>query len=47
MAVHGFTIVQLVELVMAGLATTTAERIGGTEIARMRITAGGLRAIGD
>jgi len=28
MAVHGFTIVQLVELVTDGLATTTAERIG-------------------
>ena len=43
MAVHGFTIVQLVELVTAGLAITTAGRIGGGEIARMRITAAGLR----
>jgi hypothetical protein len=49
MLAHGFTIAQVVELVNAGLATTTAERCvaGGrsTEIARVRITEAGRRAL--
>jgi hypothetical protein len=42
---HGFTINQIVELVRAGLASATAERVvasGGTiEVARVRITEAG------
>jgi hypothetical protein len=41
MLAHGFTIPQLVELVRAGLATATTERVTGNkamEIARVRIT---------
>ena len=45
---HDFTIAQMVELVRAGLATATAERMvdGGKaiEIARVRITEVGRRA---
>jgi hypothetical protein len=49
MLAHGFTIPQMVELVHAGLATATAERvIAGRrtiEIARVRITAAGRRVL--
>jgi hypothetical protein len=45
MLAHGFTIVMLVELVRAGLATATSERVvaGGRtiEVARVRITGAG------
>jgi hypothetical protein len=49
MLAHGFTIPQMVELVRAGLATATAERVvAGSrkiEVARVRITdAGGGRS---
>jgi hypothetical protein len=51
MLAHGFTIAQVVELVRAGLATATAERIvaGGCtlEVARARITEAGRRALAD
>jgi hypothetical protein len=49
MLAHGFTVAQMVELVTAGLATATAERVvaGGLTIgvARMRITEAGRRAL--
>lgn len=49
MLAHGFTIPLMVELVRAGLATATAERMvaGGKamEIARVRITEAGRRAL--
>jgi len=42
MIAHGFTVEQMVELVSAGLATATAERVVGGrrafEVARVRIT---------
>jgi hypothetical protein len=42
MLVHGFTILQMVELVRAGLATATAESVMAAgrkaEVARVRIT---------
>ncbi len=45
MLAHGFSIDMMVELVNAGLATATAERVvaGGTtiEVARVRITEAG------
>jgi hypothetical protein len=45
MIAHGFTIEQLVELVRAGLATATAERVvvgrRAIEVARVRITEAG------
>jgi hypothetical protein len=45
MIAHGFTVPQMVELVCAGLATATAERVvaGGKmiEVARVRITGEG------
>jgi hypothetical protein len=48
---HGFTTEQIVELIRAGLATATAERVvaGGKaiEVARVKITEAGRRAIGD
>jgi hypothetical protein len=47
MLAHGFSIEQMVELVNAGLATATAERVvaGGRsmEVARVRITEAGRR----
>jgi hypothetical protein len=50
MLAHGFTIAQLVELVRAGLATATAQRVraGGQllEVATLRITEAGRRAVG-
>jgi hypothetical protein len=50
MLAHGFTVAQMVELVRAGLASATAERvIAGrrtVEVARVRITAAGRRALG-
>jgi hypothetical protein len=49
MLAHGFSIEQLVELVRAGLATATAERlVAGSrkiEVARVRITDAGRRAL--
>jgi hypothetical protein len=51
MLAHGFSVEQTVELVRAGLATTTAERMvaGGKtiEVARVRITEAGRRALAD
>jgi hypothetical protein len=48
---HGFTVPQMVELMRAGLATATAERVvaGGRmmEVSRVRITGSGRRAIAD
>jgi hypothetical protein len=45
MVAHGFTIPQMVELVHAGLATVTAERVLAgrrtIEVARLRITEAG------
>ena len=49
MIAHGFTVEQMVELVRAALATTTAERIvAGSrcfEVATLRITYAGRRAL--
>jgi hypothetical protein len=49
MLAHGFTIAQMVELVRAGLATATAERVVAGrrtfEVARVRITEEGRRAL--
>ncbi len=49
MIAHGFTIEQMVELVRAGLASATAERVVAgrrtMEIARVRITEAGRRAL--
>jgi hypothetical protein len=49
MLAHGFTVPQMVELVRAGLATATAERVRAgsktIEVARMRIAAEGRRAL--
>jgi hypothetical protein len=49
MLAHGFTVAQMVELVRAGLATATAERVvAGSrtiEVARVRITEAGRRAL--
>jgi hypothetical protein len=49
MIAHGFTIPQMVELVRAGLATTTAERVmagrKAMEVATLRITAAGRKAL--
>jgi hypothetical protein len=51
MLAHGFSIPQLVELVRAGLASATAERVvAGSrtfEIARVRITEAGQKALGS
>jgi hypothetical protein len=51
MLAHGFTIEQMVELVRAGLATATAERMvaGGKtiEVARVRITEAGRRVLAN
>jgi hypothetical protein len=51
MLAHGFTTEQMVELVRAGLATATAERVvaGGktVEVARVRITDAGRRALAN
>jgi hypothetical protein len=49
MLAHGFTIAQMVELVRAGLASATTERVVAgrrtMEIARVRITEAGRRAL--
>jgi hypothetical protein len=51
MLAHGFSIVMLVELVNAGLANVTTERVvaGGRtiEVARVRITEAGRPALAD
>jgi membrane carboxypeptidase/penicillin-binding protein PbpC len=51
MLAHGFTIDVLVELVRAGLATATSERVvaGGRtiEVARVRTIRAGRRALAD
>jgi hypothetical protein len=48
---HGFTTPQLVELVRAGLATATGERVRAgkseMEVARVKITDAGRRALAD
>jgi hypothetical protein len=50
MLAHGFTIEQMVELVRAGLATATAQRVKAgrerMEIAMLRITDAGRWALG-
>ena len=50
MLLHGFTVDQLTELVRAGFAATTRERVvGGTrpsEVTRFKITEAGQRALG-
>jgi hypothetical protein len=49
MIAHGFTVAQMVELVRAGLATPTPERVRAgrqvLEVARVRITEAGRRAL--
>jgi hypothetical protein len=49
MLAHRFTVEQLVELIRAGLATATAERVVAgrhtVEVARVRITEAGRRAL--
>jgi DNA-binding PadR family transcriptional regulator len=46
MFAHGFTVEQLVELVRAGLATATAQRVkAGREVAVLRITEKGRKAV--
>jgi hypothetical protein len=51
MLAHGFTIPQLVELVRAGLATATAQRVKAgrewMEVATLRITEAGRRALAE
>jgi hypothetical protein len=51
MLAHGFTIPQMVELVRAGLATATGERVVAgrerIEVATLRITDAGRRALID
>jgi hypothetical protein len=48
---HGYSVEQMVELVRAGLATASAERVvaGGrtVEVATMRITAKGRQALAE
>ena len=50
MLANGFTVEQLAELVRAGLATAASERVRAGrdigEVARMRITDAGRRALG-
>jgi hypothetical protein len=51
MRAHGFTIPQMVELIRAGLASASAERVvAGSrkiEVARVRITEAGRRALAE
>jgi hypothetical protein len=51
MLAHGFTTEQVVDLVRAGLATATAERVVAgkrkLEIARVRVTEAGKLALGS
>jgi hypothetical protein len=51
MLAHGFTIPQMVQLVRAGLATATAERVVAgrdtLKVATVRITEAGRRALAD
>jgi hypothetical protein len=51
MLVHGFTVDMLVEMVNAGLATATGERVRAgkreMEVARVKITDAGQRALAD
>jgi hypothetical protein len=51
MIAHGFTVEQLVELVQAGLATASPQRIPAgrrtVEVARLQITDAGRRALAD
>jgi len=51
MMAHGFTVAQMGELVRAGLASATAERVaaGGrtVEVARVRITETGRQALAE
>jgi hypothetical protein len=48
MLLHGFTTAQMADLVRAGLASVSAERVAGmgtAEVARLRITEAGRRAL--
>jgi hypothetical protein len=49
MLAHGFTVAQMVELVRAGLASATAQRVRAgrehMEVATLRITAAGRRTL--
>ena len=51
MLLHGFTTEQLADLVRAGFAATTIERVVGSaqtvEVTRLKITEGGQQALGD
>ena len=51
MLAHGFTIPQMVELVRAGLASASSERVRAgrevIEVARVRITDAGRRALAE
>jgi hypothetical protein len=51
MLAHGFTIPQMVELIRAGLASASAERVvAGSrkiEVARVRITEAGRRTLAE
>jgi hypothetical protein len=51
MTAHGVTIPQMVELVRAGLATATGERLiaghRSMEVARVKITAAGRRLLAE
>ena len=51
MLAHGFTVELLVELIRAGLATATAERLvageRAMEVARVRITEAGRQVLAD
>jgi hypothetical protein len=51
MLAHGFTTPQIVELVRAGLATATAERVvagrRSVEVARVRITEAGRKVLSE
>jgi len=50
MRAHGFTVPQMVELVRAGLATASTDRVVAgrqmLEVARVKITEAGQRALG-
>ena len=51
MLLHGFTTEQLADLVRAGFAATTIERVVGSaqtvEVTRLKITEEGQQALGD
>jgi hypothetical protein len=50
MLTHGFTVAQMADLVRVGLASESAERVAGidtAEVARLRITEAGRRALAE